>query len=115
VLEYNNNPSNKKIAYVGKGILFDTGGVSLKTPPAKMQRMHSDMTGSAVVLGTILALAKIKAKVNVVGVLAIARNDIGSEAYVVQDILKSYEGTTVEIVNTDSEGRLVLADGIAYA
>ncbi|MDR0739794.1 MAG: leucyl aminopeptidase family protein [Mycoplasmataceae bacterium] len=113
-VSYNTNPSKKKIALVGKGIMFDTGGLNLK-PGEFMLNMHNDMAGAAIVLATIYALAKLNVKANIVGVAAISSNEIGPYAYRVNDVLTSYDGRTVEILNTDAEGRLALADGISYA
>ncbi|MCP4356119.1 MAG: leucyl aminopeptidase [Proteobacteria bacterium] len=103
----------KTHALVGKGITFDTGGYSLKTTP-NMKEMKSDMSGAAATLGTIKALAELKAPVNVIGVMACAENMISSKAVKVSDIIKSYNGLTVEVNNTDAEGRLVLADALSY-
>jgi leucyl aminopeptidase len=114
VVEYNNTPSKKKIALVGKGIIFDTGGLHLK-PGESMTGMHGDMSGAALTLASIYAMAKLNINANVVGVAALATNEISADAYRVNDVITSYSGKTVEILNTDAEGRLALADGIAYA
>ena len=98
---------------VGKGITFDTGGYSLK-PSEMMKLMKSDMGGAAATIGTMKALASLKAEVNVIGVMACAENMISSTAVKVSDVFKSYNGLTVENNNTDAEGRLVLADAISY-
>jgi len=100
-------------ALVGKGITFDTGGYSLK-PSEAMRAMKSDMGGAAATIGTIKALATLKTPVNVIGVMACAENMISSKAVKVSDVVKSYNGLTVENNNTDAEGRLVLADAISY-
>lgn len=100
-------------AIVGKGVMFDTGGYNLK-PSNAMTGMKFDMAGSAAVLGAIQALASRKAKVNVVGVMACAMNMVGQTPFVPDSIYKSYKGLFVEIGNTDAEGRLVLADAVAY-
>ncbi|WP_440676111.1 leucyl aminopeptidase [Candidatus Pelagibacter sp. HIMB1593] len=100
-------------AFVGKGVCFDTGGISLK--PAKfMEDMTYDMAGSAVVVGLMKSLALRKAKVNAVGVVGLVENMPGGNAQRPGDIVKSYSGKTVEILNTDAEGRLVLADALTY-
>jgi leucyl aminopeptidase len=108
--------SNKKqqpMAFVGKGVCFDTGGISLK--PAKfMEDMTYDMAGSAVVVGLMKTLALRKAKVNVVGVVGLVENMPDGNAQRPGDIVKSFSGKTIEILNTDAEGRLVLADAITY-
>ncbi|WP_440648969.1 leucyl aminopeptidase [Candidatus Pelagibacter sp. HIMB1521] len=101
------------LAFVGKGVCFDTGGISLK--PAKfMEDMTYDMAGSAVVVGLMKSLALRKAKVNAVGVVGLVENMPGGNAQRPGDIVKSYSGKTVEILNTDAEGRLVLADALTY-
>jgi leucyl aminopeptidase len=108
--------SNKKqqpLAFVGKGVCFDTGGISLK--PAKfMEDMTYDMAGSAVVVGLMKTLALRKAKVNAVGVVGLVENMPDGNAQRPGDIVKSYSGKTIEILNTDAEGRLVLADALTY-
>ncbi len=104
---------SKPIAFVGKGVCFDTGGISLK--PAKfMEDMTYDMAGSAVVVGLMKSLALRKAKINAVGVVGLVENMPGGNAQRPGDIVKSYSGQTVEILNTDAEGRLVLADALTY-
>ncbi len=104
---------SKPLAFVGKGVCFDTGGISLK--PAKfMEDMTYDMAGSAVVVGLMKSLAQRKAKVNAVGVVGLVENMPGGNAQRPGDIVKSYSGKTVEILNTDAEGRLVLADALTY-
>jgi leucyl aminopeptidase len=105
--------NSKPLAFVGKGVCFDTGGISLK--PAKfMEDMTYDMAGSAVVVGLMKNLALRKAKVNAVGVVGLVENMPGGNAQRPGDIVKSYSGKTIEILNTDAEGRLVLADAITF-
>ena len=105
--------NSKPLAFVGKGVCFDTGGISLK--PAKfMEDMTYDMAGSAVVVGLMKSLAIRKAKINAVGVVGLVENMPGGNALRPGDILKSYSGKTVEVLNTDAEGRLVLADALTY-
>ena len=105
--------NSKPLAFVGKGVCFDTGGISLK--PAKfMEDMTYDMAGSAVVVGLMKNLALRKAKINAVGVVGLVENMPGGNAQRPGDIVKSYSGKTVEILNTDAEGRLVLADALTY-
>ena len=114
-LEWNGNKKDKKapLSFVGKGVCFDTGGISLK--PAKfMEEMKYDMAGSAVVAGLIQSLATRKAKVNVVGVVGLVENMPGGNAQRPGDIVKAYNGTTIEVLNTDAEGRLVLADALSF-
>lgn len=104
----------KPIALIGKGVCFDTGGISLK-PGAGMEDMRGDMGGGAAVSGTMLALAKRKAKANVVGLVGLVENMPDGDAIRPGDILTSASGQTIEIQNTDAEGRLVLADVLWYA
>ncbi len=105
--------NSKPLAFVGKGVCFDTGGISLK--PAKfMEDMTYDMAGSAVVVGLMKTLALRKAKINAVGVVGLVENMPGGNAQRPGDIVESYSGKTVEILNTDAEGRLVLADALTF-
>jgi leucyl aminopeptidase len=99
------------IAVIGKGVCFDSGGISIK-PAASMEDMKGDMAGAACVVGLMHALAKRKAKANVVGVIGLVENMPSGESYRPGDILKSMSGQTIEVVNTDAEGRLVLADAL---
>jgi leucyl aminopeptidase len=113
-LTYSPKKSNKNIALVGKGICFDTGGHNLK--PAKyMQGMHEDMNGSAVALGILLAATQMKLEVKIDCWVAIAQNHIGPLAYKQNDVVKALNGMTIEIVHTDAEGRMVLADTLTLA
>jgi leucyl aminopeptidase len=106
--------SQPALALVGKGICFDTGGTNLK--PAKyMHGMHEDMEGSAVALGTLLALTELKVDFPVDCWLALAQNHIGPKAYKQNDVVKAANGTTIEIVHTDAEGRMILADTLTLA
>ena len=113
-MEWNGlNKNSKPLAFVGKGVCFDTGGISLK--PAKfMEDMTYDMAGSAVVVGLMKSLALRKAKINAVGVVGLVENMPGGNAQRPGDIVKSYSGKTIEILNTDAEGRLVLADALTF-
>ncbi len=113
-MEWNGLKNNSKpLAFVGKGVCFDTGGISLK--PAKfMEDMTYDMAGSAVVVGLMKNLALRKAKINAVGVVGLVENMPGGNAQRPGDIVKSYSGKTIEILNTDAEGRLVLADALTF-
>jgi leucyl aminopeptidase len=105
--------NSKPLAFVGKGVCFDTGGISLK--PAKfMEDMTYDMAGSATVVGLMKNLAVRKAKINAVGVVGLVENMPGGNAQRPGDIVKSYSGKTIEILNTDAEGRLVLADALTF-
>ena len=108
-----NNKQKKPLAFVGKGVCFDTGGISLK-PARFMEDMTYDMAGSAVVVGLLISLASRKAKVNAVGVVGLVENMVSGNAQRPGDIVKSYSGKTIEVLNTDAEGRLVLADAITF-
>jgi leucyl aminopeptidase len=103
------------VVLVGKGITFDTGGVSLKRPYDMMVAMKSDMAGVAAVLSAMLSLPITKPKVKVTALLMCAENALSGTAQRPSDVIKHYGGTTVEVINTDAEGRLVLADGLAFA
>ena len=113
-IEWNGAKKNfKPLAFVGKGVCFDTGGYSLK--PAKfMEDMTYDMAGSATVVGLMKNLAIRKAKINAVGVVGLVENMVSGNAQRPGDIVKSYSGKTIEILNTDAEGRLVLADALTF-
>ena len=113
-MEWNGVKNNSKpLAFVGKGVCFDTGGYSLK--PAKfMEDMTYDMAGSATVVGLMMSLAIRKAKVNAVGVVGLVENMVSGNAQRPGDIVKSYSGKTIEVLNTDAEGRLVLADALTF-
>ncbi len=114
VMEYRGNPGSKeKTAIIGKGITFDRGGLKLKATGG-IETMKCDMSGAATVLGTLRAAASLKLKVNLVGVIASTENAIGPESYKPGDVYESHAGKTVEISNTDAEGRLVLADALSY-
>ncbi len=114
VLDYKNGGDRPTLALVGKGVTFDSGGLSLK-PSASMEDMKSDMTGSAVVLATIRAAAELGLEVNLVGYLALTENMTGGRAMKLGDVLTIRDGKTVEVLNTDAEGRLILADALSYA
>jgi leucyl aminopeptidase len=114
IIDYNGNPRlNKKVAIAGKGITFDSGGQNLK-PTGHIEPMRIDMAGAAVVLGVMKCLIESKTKINVTGIIAAAHNAIGSNAFFPGDVYTSYSGKTVEILSTDAEGRLVLADALSY-
>ncbi|MFN3500105.1 MAG: leucyl aminopeptidase, partial [Pannonibacter indicus] len=101
------------VAFVGKGVVFDTGGISIK-PAAGMEDMKGDMGGAAAVTGLMHALAARKAKVNVIGIIGLVENMPDGNAQRPGDIVRAMSGTTIEILNTDAEGRLVLADALWY-
>ena len=123
MIEVSYQPQSKKksvnalphIVLVGKGITFDTGGISLKRPYDTMMAMKSDMAGSAAILSTLTALEELQPNVRVTALMMMAENAISGTAQRPSDVIKHYGGTTVEVINTDAEGRLVLADGLAYA
>ncbi len=117
VMEYDGTKDydgkSKTIGLVGKGVTFDSGGLSLK-PSANMHFMKSDMGGAAAVFGTVEVAAKLQLPIHVVGIVPATDNSIGSAAIKPSDVIDSYSGKTIEIIDTDAEGRLILADGIAY-
>lgn len=109
-------PINKKpIVLVGKGVVYDTGGVSLKPTAGSMDRMKSDMSGSALVTATMYAAAKMQLPLHIVALVPATDNRPGEDAYVPGDVITMYSGTTVEVLNTDAEGRMLLADALHYA
>ncbi len=114
ILKYMNNPGGPVLGLVGKGLTFDSGGLCIK-PADSMLRMYSDCSGACAVLGAMGAIAKMELKINVVAVMGLTENMISGKAYRPGDIIKSMSGKTVEIINTDAEGRLVLADCISLA
>ena len=113
-ISYTHPEASRKLAFVGKGITFDTGGISLK-PPASMETMKSDMSGAAAVVHAALAVAALGLPVNVTAWAALAENMPGGNAIRPSDVLTMFGGKTVEVLNTDAEGRLVLADAIVAA
>jgi len=113
ILKYSHPEAVKTIGLVGKGVTFDTGGVSLK-PGDNMNYMKSDMGGAAAVAGTIEMAAKLKLPVNLIGAIPITENCIDSYAIKPGDVIGSYSGKTIEVINTDAEGRLILADALSY-
>ena len=115
VLEYRNGPkSQKPVVLVGKGVTFDTGGTSLK-PAGEMDEMKFDMSGAGSVLGTLKAVGEMRLPINVIGIIPATENMPGSRATKPGDIVTSMSGQTVEILNTDAEGRLILCDALTYA
>ena len=114
ILEYRNGKKDQKpILLVGKAVTFDTGGISLK-PGEKMDEMKFDKCGGCTVLGIMKAISELKLSINVVAIIPSVENMPGGEAYRPGDIIKLFSGKTAEILNTDAEGRLILADGLAY-
>lgn len=115
IMQYQGNPKEKKsTAIVGKGITYDTGGLQLKPRGGSLIHMKCDMSGAAAVLGILYAAAKLDLPLNIVGVIPACENAIGPDSYKPGDVYESYLGKTVEIISTDAEGRLALADAIAY-
>ncbi len=112
-LEYKGNPGGKWTALVGKGITFDSGGYNLK-PTHYIEDMKCDMAGGAAVLGTIKAMSELKVKKNILGVIPVCDNLVSGTAQKPGDVVKAYNGKTIEINNTDAEGRLILADALSY-
>lgn len=117
IMEYKpRNAKNKKpIVLVGKGVVYDTGGLSLKPTPMSMDYMKSDMAGSAAVAATLYAVAKNKLPVHVIGLVPATDNRPGGDAYTPGDVITMMNGDTVEVLNTDAEGRLILADALHFA
>ena len=114
IIEYKGDPkSSEKTVYVGKGITFDSGGYSLK-PPKFMLGMKYDMSGSAIVASAMKAIAQLKPKKNISAIMCITDNRINGDASLPDSVYTSMSGKTVEVNNTDAEGRLVLADGLYY-
>jgi len=114
VSQYRPEKPVAKIALVGKGVTFDTGGLSIK-PSANMYLMKSDMGGAAAVLGAVEAAARLKLPVEIIGVIPATENSVDAHSMCPSDVIGSYSGKTIEVIDTDAEGRLVLADGLYYA
>ncbi|MEM8584701.1 MAG: leucyl aminopeptidase family protein [Bacteroidota bacterium] len=116
ILEYKHDqaPEDGPTALVGKGVTFDTGGVSLKRP-TNMHLMKSDMGGAAAVLATLEAAARMQLPLHLVGIVPATDNSVGTMSVKPSDVIQSYSGKTIEIIDTDAEGRLILSDGLAYA
>lgn len=114
VMKYEPQGATKTVAFVGKGIVFDSGGLSIK-PADGMETMKTDMAGAAAVMGAVQAIARIGLIVHVVGITPLTENLTGGSAQRPGDVLTAYNGKTIEVLNTDAEGRLVLADGLSLA
>lgn len=110
-----NARNSKPYVLVGKGVVYDTGGLSLKPTPQSMDYMKSDMAGAAAVAGILYAVAKNKLPLHVIGLVPATDNRPGGQAVAPGDVITMYDGTTVEVLNTDAEGRLILADALAFA
>ena len=117
ILEWKPTKANNKkpIVLVGKGVVYDTGGLSLKPTPNSMDMMKCDMGGAAAVIGAMVAIAKNKLPYHVIVLVPATDNRPGGNAYVPGDVVKMYNGKTVEVLNTDAEGRMILADALSYA
>ena len=115
VLKYNGaKKSQKPHVLVGKGITFDTGGISLK-PGANMDEMKYDMCGAATVIGTFVAVAELQLPINLISIVPAVENMPDGDAYRPGDVVTSYSGKTIEVLNTDAEGRMILCDALTYA
>ena len=110
-----NAKNSKPLVLVGKGVVYDTGGLSLKPTPNSMDYMKCDMAGAAVVVGVLYLVAKLKLPLHVIGLVPATDNRPGENAYVPGDVIKMYSGSFVEVLNTDAEGRMILADALHYA
>lgn len=117
ILEWkpSNARNSKPFVLVGKGVVYDTGGLSLKPTPSSMDYMKCDMGGSAAVVGLMCAIASNELPIHVIGLIPAAENRPGGNAYVPGDVINMYNGMTVEVLNTDAEGRMLMADALAYA
>ena len=113
IMEYKHPEAKKTIGLVGKGVTFDTGGISIK-PSNNMHLMKSDMGGAAAVLGTMELVAKLKSPVHLIGIIPATENMVDGSSTRPGDVIGSYAGKTIEVIDTDAEGRLILADGLAY-
>lgn len=114
ILEYHSGIKNAKtVGLVGKCVLFDTGGISIK-PSDNLHYMKSDMGGATAVIGTLIAAAEMKLPINITAILPITDNAVSNNAYIPSDVITAYNGKTIEILNTDAEGRMTLADGLSY-
>ncbi len=114
VMEHRHDKAKKTIAIVGKGITFDSGGLSIK-PADSMEDMKADMAGAAAVMAAMGAIAQLKLPINVIGIMPCTENMPGGSAYKPGDIVKTHSRKTVEVLNTDAEGRIILADALSYA
>ncbi len=114
IMDYDGGSKEKPIVLIGKGVTFDTGGLSLK-PGDSMLGMHLDMSGGAAVINAITLAAKLKVKKNIIGLIPAVENMPGGESYRPGDVLKSMSGKTIEVMNTDAEGRVILADALTYS
>ena len=107
--------NTKPIVLVGKGVVFDTGGINLKPSQGSLDMMKCDMAGAATVIGAMIAVAKANLPIHLIALVPATDNRLGNDAYLPGDVITMYDGTTVEVLNTDAEGRLILADALHYA
>jgi leucyl aminopeptidase len=115
IMDYGSKYASRgTVCLVGKGVTFDTGGLSLK-PPGGMEKMKYDMAGSAAVIGTLKAAAGLKLKRHIIGLVPAVENNVSNNPQRPGDIIRMFNGKTVEVLNTDAEGRLILGDALAYA
>jgi leucyl aminopeptidase len=114
VLHYKPSGAKRKLALVGKGVTYDSGGLSIK-PTSSMIEMNADMAGGALVVGAVKAAASLKLPVEIIGVIPCVENMLGGSSYKPGDVITSYSGTTIEVKDTDAEGRIILADALHYA
>ncbi len=114
IMEYRRGGKEAPVVLIGKGVTFDSGGINLK-PTQYIYEMHMDMSGGAAVIHTVMLASRLKLKKNVIGLIPAAENMVSGESYRPGDILRSMSGTTIEVLNTDAEGRLLLADALEYA
>lgn len=113
IMEYKSPEATQKMGLVGKGVTFDTGGISIKSS-TNMHLMKSDMGGAAAVFGTIELAAKLKLPVHLIGIVPACENSVDGKSFKPSDVISSYSGKTIEIIDTDAEGRVILADGLNY-
>ena len=113
IMEYKSLETKQKVGLVGKGVTFDTGGISIKSS-TNMHLMKSDIGGAVAVFGTIELAAKLKLPVHLVGIIPVCENSVDGKSFKPSDVIGSYSGKTIEIIDTDAEGRLILADGLNY-
>ena len=115
IISYLPKKRHKTDCFSWEGVMYDTGGLSLKPTPNSMDLMKSDMGGAATVIGTIYAVSKMKLNINIIGLIPAVENRPGGNAYVPGDIVTMMNKSTVEVLNTDAEGRMILADALHYA
>jgi len=115
IIEYKGAKNKKPIVLVGKGVVYDTGGLSLKPTKGSMDLMKCDMAGAAMMAATVVAAEKLKLPLHIIALIPATDNRPGGNAYTPGDVITMYDGTTIEVLNTDAEGRMILADALSYA